>query len=119
MKKKQKPRPIRVMLVDDHAGLRRALRAIIDSQPDLEVVAEADGGLSALQLYQRATPDIVLMDGSMPDMSGVEATHRLKQLQPEARIIGLSLYDIDLSRGNANSRRQWLCLEDWQHRECA
>lgn len=92
MKKKQKPGTIRVMLVDDHAGLRQALRYLIDSHPDLRVVGEADSGLSALQLLPRTNPDIVLMDGSMPDMNGIETTRRIKEIQPKAKIIGLSVY---------------------------
>lgn len=92
MRKKQKPKTIRVMLVDDHAVLRQALRHLIDSHSDLRVIAEAESGLSALQLLPRVTPDIILMDGSMPDMSGIEATRRIKRIQPKAKIIGLSVY---------------------------
>ena len=94
MKKKQTEakEKIRVMLVDDHAGLREALRKVINLQPDLEVVAEASGGSAALQLISHINPDVVLMDGSMPEMNGIEATRRLNQLQPKAKIIGLTLY---------------------------
>jgi DNA-binding NarL/FixJ family response regulator len=83
---------IRVMLVDDHAGMREALRITINSEPDLTVVAEADSGQSALELLPRTKPDVVLMDGSMPTMNGIEATRRLIELQPSVRIIGLTLY---------------------------
>jgi len=92
MKKKHDPGLIRVMLVDDHAGLRHALRSLIDCHPDIRVVAEAENGLSALKLLKRISPDIVLMDGSMPDMNGIETTRRLKRIQPNAKIIGLSVY---------------------------
>lgn len=81
------------MLVDDHAGMREALRTIINAEPDLIVVAEADGGRTALRMIGRTKPDVVLMDGSMPAMNGVEATRRLKQLQPTVKIIGLTLYE--------------------------
>jgi len=81
------------MLVDDHAGMREALRTIIDAEPDLTVVAEADGGRAALKLLRRTKPDVILMDGSMPEMSGMEATRQLKRLQPGVKIIGLTLYD--------------------------
>ncbi|HEY2143275.1 MAG TPA: response regulator transcription factor [Candidatus Udaeobacter sp.] len=84
---------IRVMLVDDHAGMRQAVRTIIDSEPDLAVVGEADSGHNALDLFRRITPDIILMDGSMPQMNGIEATRQLRQLQPAAKIIGLTLYE--------------------------
>lgn len=92
MKRKQTKQKIRVMLVDDHAGLREALRKLIDLQPDLEVAAEASGGRVALQLVSRINPDVVLMDGSMPEMNGVETTRRLKRLQPKTKIIALTLY---------------------------
>ena len=80
------------MLVDDHAGMREALRITINSEPDLTVVAEADSGQSALELLPGTKPDVVLMDGSMPNMNGIEATRRLIELQPSMRIIGLTLY---------------------------
>ena len=92
MKRKQTKEKIRVMLVDDHAALREALRKIINLQPDLEVAAEASGGRAALQLLSDINPDVVLMDGSMPEMNGIETTRRLKQLQPKAKVIGLTLY---------------------------
>jgi DNA-binding NarL/FixJ family response regulator len=92
MKRKQTKEKIRVMLVDDHAGLREALRKVINLQPDLEVAAEAGGGRAALQLLSHINPDVVLMDGSMPEMNGIETTRRLKRLQPKAKIIGLTLY---------------------------
>ena len=80
------------MLVDDHAPLREALRQVINLEPDLEVVAEADGGLAAIHLLKRISADVVLMDGSMPEMNGIETTRRLKELQPKAKIVGLTLY---------------------------
>jgi DNA-binding NarL/FixJ family response regulator len=92
-KKKRSDPKIRVLLVDDHAGMRDALRLFINSAPDLAVVAEAESGLVALDLYERIAPDVVLMDGSMPEMNGIHATHRLRQLQPDARIIALTLYE--------------------------
>ena len=92
MKKKRRPEKIRVMLVEDHAVLRDTLRNLINRQPDLEVVGEANGGRAALQLFPRIKPGVVLMDGSMPDMSGIETTRRLKQIEPKAKIIGLSFY---------------------------
>jgi len=89
----QAEKKIRVMLVDDHAGMREALRTIINWEPDLTVVAEADGGRTALELIERAESDVVLMDASMPQMSGIEATRRLKQLHPAVKIICLTLYE--------------------------
>ena len=91
-KKKQSEAKIRVLLVDDHAGMRDALRTFINLQPDLAVVAEADGH-SALDIFARTMPDVVLMDGSMPGKNGIEVTHELRQLQPAVRVIGLTLYE--------------------------
>ena len=91
-KKKQSEAKIRVLLVDDHAGMRDALRTFINSEPDLAVVAEADGH-SALEVFGRTTPDVVLMDGSMPGKNGIEVTHELRQFQPAVRVIGLTLYE--------------------------
>jgi DNA-binding NarL/FixJ family response regulator len=95
MKKKRNQREakIRVLLVDDHAGMRDALRTFINSEPDLAVVAEAANGQSALDVFRRTTPDVVLMDGSMPGKNGIEVTHELRQLQPAVRVIGLTLYE--------------------------
>lgn len=83
---------IRVMVVDDHAGMREALRMIVNSEPDLTVVAEAESGRSAIELLLHTKVDVVLMDGSMPEMNGIEATRKLTQLQPRVKIIGLTLY---------------------------
>lgn len=92
-KKKQSKKSIRVMLVDDHPSVRGALRTIIDSEPDLTVVAEADSGRVALQLLNRAKPDVVLIDGSMPNMGGIETARRLRERQANLKIIGLTLYE--------------------------
>jgi DNA-binding NarL/FixJ family response regulator len=92
-KNNQAKKKIRVMLVDDHSGMREALRKIINSEPDLTVVAEANGGRAALELLGRSKPDVVLMDGSMPEMNGIETTRQLKQLHSAVRIIGLTLYE--------------------------
>src|SRR6476646_5727368 len=92
MKRKQTSQKIRVMLVDDHAGLREALRKVINLESDLEVAAEASGCRHALQLLLHINPDVILVDGSMPEMNGIETTRRLKKLQPKAKIIGLTFY---------------------------
>ncbi len=93
MKRKPKQAKIRVMVVDDHAGLRKALRSVIKLQPDLEVVAEANDGEHALKLFPCINPDVVLMDGSMPGMNGIEATLQLRKLQLDVKVIALTLYE--------------------------
>ena len=91
-KKKQSETKIRVLLVDDHAGMRDALRRFINLQPDLLVVAEADGH-SALDVFARTTSDVILMDGSMPGKNGIEVTHELRQRDRAVKVIGLTLYE--------------------------
>ena len=91
-KTKQSEAKIRVLLVDDHAAMREALRRFINLQPDLSVVAEADGH-TALEVFARTTPDVVLMDGSMPGKNGIEVTRELKQVDRAVKIIGLTLYE--------------------------
>ena len=92
-KKNQSEAKIRVLLVDDHAGMREALRTFINSEPDLAVVAESAGGHTALDEFTRTMPDVVLMDGSMPGKNGIQITHELRQFQPAVRVIGLTLYE--------------------------
>ena len=91
-KRKQSEAKIRVLLVDDHAGMREALRRFINLQPDLSVVAEADGH-SALDVFARTRPDVVLMDGSMPGKNGIEVTRELRLVDRAVKVIGLTLYE--------------------------
>jgi DNA-binding NarL/FixJ family response regulator len=84
---------IRVMLVDDHAMLRDGLRAILEAQPDLEVVGEAADGLEALSRLDELLPHVVVMDIAMPRMSGLEATRRIKKAHPACRVLILTQYD--------------------------
>lgn len=85
--------PIRVMLVDDQKLMREGLRILLELEPDLQVVSEAGDGHAALAAYADAFPDVVLMDVRMPGMDGVEATWRLRERWPEARIIILTTFD--------------------------
>ena len=84
---------IRVLLVDDHAMLRDGLRALLESHKDIEVVGEADNGLTAIDLVRELLPDIVVMDVAMPIMNGVEATRRIKKLHPACQVLVLTQYD--------------------------
>jgi two-component system response regulator NreC len=84
--------PIKLMLVDDHDVVRTGLRSFLETQPGLEVVAEAKNGLQALEKAREVQPDIVLMDITMPDMDGIDATLRLKQLYPECQILVLTVH---------------------------
>ncbi|QEH33429.1 Oxygen regulatory protein NreC [Aquisphaera giovannonii] len=84
---------LRVVLADDHAVVREGLKALIDAQPDLEVVGEAADGETACRKAEELRPDVLVMDVSMPRMSGVEATERLRQSRPELRILALTLHE--------------------------
>ena len=86
---------IRVLVVDDHPPMRIGLVALINSQPGMDVVAEASDGEEAIEVYEDVRPDVVLMDLRMPGMGGVEATLVLRKKFPEARVIVLSTYDLD------------------------
>jgi two-component system NarL family response regulator len=86
---------IRVLVVDDHFVVRMGLRAVIDAEPDMAVVAEANGGETAVQLFREHHPDITLMDLRMPLISGVEATRAIREDSPDARVIVLTTYDGD------------------------
>ena len=86
---------IRVLIVDDHRVVRVGLRAIIDAEPDMQVVAEAGDGPAALAAYDEHKPDITLLDLRMPGMSGPEVLTALRQKDPEATVIVLTSYDAD------------------------
>jgi two-component system response regulator NreC len=84
---------IKLMLVDDHDVVRTGLRSFLQTQPGFEVIAEARNGLEALEKARESLPDIILMDITMPDMDGIEATHRLKETYPDCQILVLSVHD--------------------------
>jgi DNA-binding NarL/FixJ family response regulator len=85
----------RVLVVDDHSLLRTGVANIINHEPDLEVVAEAVNGRDAVEAFGAHHPDVVLMDLRMPEMEGVEAVRRIRELDPHARVVVLTTYDAD------------------------
>ena len=87
--------PIRVLLVDDQRLMREGLRILLELEPDLSIAGEAANGQEALNTYARLEPDVVLMDVRMPGMDGVEATWRLRDRWPSARVIILTTFDDD------------------------
>jgi len=82
--------PIRILLVDDHAVVRKGMRALLDREAGLEVVGEAENGEQAVQAADRLRPDVILMDLEMPGGGGVEATRRISATRPESRIVVLT-----------------------------
>ena len=84
---------IRVLIVDDQAIVRQGLRSMLEPEPDIEVVAEAEDGQQALELVNRHAPDVVLMDVRMPTMDGLTALERIKNLAPQTSVIMATLYD--------------------------
>jgi two-component system response regulator NreC len=83
---------IKLMLVDDHDVVRTGLRSFLETQPGFKVIAEAKNGIQALEKAREAQPDIVLMDITMPDMDGMEATQQFKKLYPECQILVLTVH---------------------------
>ena len=86
---------IRVLLVEDHAIVRQGVRLLLDGQPDMEVVGEADEGGKALALVAQKEPDVVLMDLAMPGINGLEATTEIKRRWPDVQVIVLTVHDND------------------------
>ena len=83
----------RVLLADDHAMVRRGLRLVLDAEPDLTVVAEADDGSEALRLVSEQPVDLAVLDVAMPRMTGLQAAAELSRRRPELRLLMVSMYD--------------------------
>jgi CheY-like chemotaxis protein len=86
---------VRVVLADDHWSVREGLARLLEEEPDVQVVGEADNGKQAVDLVQQLHPDIVVMDVSMPVMNGVDATCLIKRQFPGVRIVALSMFEQD------------------------
>ena len=83
---------IRVLLADDHTLLREGLHALIEEQPDMTVIAEAEDGRATVQLAAKLRPDIIVMDISMPGMNGMEATRQILSKDPGVKVLALSMH---------------------------
>ena len=84
---------LRIVLADDHAIVRAGLKAVISGHPDMEVVGEAAGGMAAIERTSELHPDVVVMDVSMPDVNGVEATREIRRRWPDVRVLALTVHE--------------------------
>jgi two-component system, NarL family, response regulator NreC len=84
---------INLLLVDDHQVVRTGLRMLLEGQPDMKIVGEADSGLQAIEKAKELSPDVVVMDITLPDISGIEATQKLKTLLPDIAIVALTIHE--------------------------
>ena len=85
-------RSVAILLADDHVLFRQALRHLLESEPDFKVVGEAGSGANIEEVVRRVKPDVILMDIVMPDVDGLEATRRIKQEMPGAKVIILTMF---------------------------
>ncbi len=83
---------IRILLADDHAVVRQGFKMILAAQPDMEIVGEAGNGREAVELAEKLRPEVVVMDVSMPELNGIEATRRLASSTPHTRVVALSVH---------------------------
>ena len=75
-------RPVRIILADDHQIVRQGLRILLEAEPDMEIIAEADNGRKVLKQAQELLPDVIIMDLSMPELNGIEATRQILSGSP-------------------------------------
>jgi two-component system response regulator NreC len=86
---------IDILLADDHAVVRSGLRMLLESQPDMRIVGEAENGREALAKVRTLRPHVVLMDIEMPDMNGIEATRQIREMAPDTAVLALTMYEDD------------------------
>jgi two-component system response regulator NreC len=84
---------IKIIVADDHRIVRNGLRKLLNAEPDIEVIAEAENGRKTIQLTRELSPDVVVMDITMPDLNGIEATRQILAEFPQVKIIALSMHN--------------------------
>jgi two-component system response regulator NreC len=87
---------IKILLADDHQIVRHGLRTLLSSEADIEIIGEADNGRTVVKLAQELSPDVVIMDISMPDLNGIEATRQIITLDSQTKVIALSMHSDSL-----------------------
>lgn len=111
---------IRVILADDHRIVREGLRGLLQKLPDMEVIAEAEDGRNTVKLVQEMSPDVVVMDVTMPDMNGIEATRQIVGASPAVKVIALSMHaDRRFVTGMLNAGARGYLLKDCALEEMA
>lgn len=110
-------RKIRILLADDHAVVRQGFRMILDAQSDLEVVGEVSNGREAVAAAADLQPDVAVMDVTMPELNGIEATRRMAEVSPRTRVLALSMhkdavYVREILRAGARGYLLKDCAED-------
>ncbi|UCD98649.1 MAG: response regulator transcription factor [Chloroflexota bacterium] len=83
----------RLLIVDDHAVVRTGLRMLLEGEEDMEIVGEAENASEAINQISHLQPDVILMDIGLPDMSGIEATKRIKEISPETAVVALTIHE--------------------------
>jgi two-component system response regulator NreC len=84
---------VKLLLVDDHEVVRTGLRMLLENQPHIKIIGEANSGLQALEMADSLNPDVVIMDITLPDISGIEATRRLRKSHPDLPVVALTIHE--------------------------
>jgi DNA-binding NarL/FixJ family response regulator len=111
-------KPIRILLADDHPVVRDGLRALLEREADMSIVAEAADGRETVRLAEEQSPDVVIMDLAMPIMNGIEATRRIVAKSPHTAVVILSMHqDESYVLGSLNAGAKGYLLKDSMRRE--
>ncbi len=103
------PTKLKVLLVDDHALVRRGFRRMLEDEPSFQVVGEASDGAEALKRAEELRPDVIVMDCALPQVNGIDATRQILKKLPDTAILMLSMHSEDtLVRQAHGGRRAWL-----------
>src|ERR1700723_4633038 len=91
-KENAEPKPYRILVADDHAIVRRGIRALLETEPGIEICHEAGDGLEALEYVKKHKPDMVLLDLTMPEMNGLQAVRQIHEAAPETSVLILTMH---------------------------